>query len=161
MIELKRILFPTDLSSASEGAREYALMLAERFDAELHLLHVIHDWVERVPEFGMGLSVPAYAEQGPARRRTLEENAIRQLAALTPPEWQEKHRVTIAVKEGQPFLEIISYARAHEIDLIVLGTHGRGVVAHALLGSVAERVVRKAPCPVLTVRPRSHKFVMP
>ena len=60
MIELKRILFPTDFSAASEGAREYAFELAERFDAELHLLHVFHDWVERMPEFGMGLSAPAY-----------------------------------------------------------------------------------------------------
>jgi len=161
MVRLKRILFPTDLSSASEGAREYALALAEQFDADLHLLHVLHDWVERLPEFGMGLSVPDYAEQGPVRRRTLEESAIRQLTALTPSRWQDGHHVTIAVKEGQPFVEIINYAREHEIDLIVIGTHGRGVLAHALLGSVAERVVRKAPCPVLTVRPRSHKFEMP
>ena len=161
MIQLKRVLFPTDFSSASESAREYALTLAERFDAELHLLHVIHDWVERMPEFGMGLSVPAWAEQGPARRRDLEESAIRQLPALTPSGWSEQHRVTIAVKEGEPFVEIVKYAREHEIDLIVIGTHGRGAVAHALLGSVAERVVRKAPCPVLTVRPSSHAFVMP
>jgi nucleotide-binding universal stress UspA family protein len=161
MIRLKRVLFPTDFSSASESAREYALTLAERFEAELHLLHVIHDWVERMPEFGMGLSAPAWAEQGPARRRALEESAIRQLTALTPSGWSEQHRVTIAVKEGQPFVEIVKYAREHEIDLIVIGTHGRGAVAHALLGSVAERVVRKAPCPVLTVRPGSQAFVMP
>ncbi len=161
MIQLKRILFPTDFSGASEEAREYALALVEQFDAELHLLHVIHDWVERMPEFGMGLSVPAWAEQGPARRLALEESAIRQLSALTPSGWSEQHRVTIAVKEGQPFVEIINYAREHEIDLIVIGTHGRGAIAHALLGSVADRVVRKAPCPVLTVRHRSHTFAMP
>jgi nucleotide-binding universal stress UspA family protein len=161
MIQLKRILFPTDFSGASERAREYALVLAERFEAELHLLHVIHDWVERMPEFGMGLSVPAYAEQGPARRRALEESAIRQLTALTPSGWSEQHRVTIAIKEGQPFVEIVKYAREHEIDMIVIGTHGRGAVAHALLGSVAERVVRKAPCPVLTVRPGPQAFVTP
>jgi len=70
-------------------------------------------------------------------------------------------RVTTAIVAGNPFVEIIRYARAHEIDLIVLGTHGRGPVAHMLLGSVAEKVVRKSPCPVLTVRPAQHEFVMP
>ena len=65
------------------------------------------------------------------------------------------------VRTGVPFLEIIRYAKELEIDLIVLGTHGRTGLAHVLLGSVAERVVRKSPCPVLTVHPKGHQFVMP
>ena len=62
---------------------------------------------------------------------------------------------------GVPFLEMIRYAKAKEMDMIVMGTHGRGAIAHMLLGSTAEKVVRKAPCPVLTVRDEEHEFVMP
>jgi nucleotide-binding universal stress UspA family protein len=65
------------------------------------------------------------------------------------------------VRQGPPFLEIVRYAQEANIDLIVLGTHGRGGLAHMLLGSVAEKVVRKAPCPVLTVRHPEHEFVAP
>jgi nucleotide-binding universal stress UspA family protein len=71
---------------------------------------------------------------------------------------------TPAIREiriGVPFLEIIRYAKEQDIDLIVVGTHGRSGLSHVLLGSVAERVVRKAPCPVLTVHPEGHQFVMP
>jgi nucleotide-binding universal stress UspA family protein len=67
----------------------------------------------------------------------------------------------LELRKGSPFVEIIRYARDEKIDLIVMGTHGRGPMAHLLLGSVAERVVRKAPCAVLTVRPAEHKFVRP
>ncbi len=62
---------------------------------------------------------------------------------------------------GSPYLEIVRYAEAHDIDLIVLGTHGRGAISHALMGSVAEKIVRKAPCPVLTTRESDHEFVLP
>ena len=65
------------------------------------------------------------------------------------------------IEEGYPFPRIIEIARKHEVDLIVMGTHGRTGLAHALLGSVAEKVVRKAPCPVLTVKHPEHEFVMP
>ena len=65
------------------------------------------------------------------------------------------------MRRGAPFLEIIRYAKENDVDLIVLGTHGRSGLAHVLLGSVAERVVRKSPCPVLTVRHPEHEFVMP
>jgi nucleotide-binding universal stress UspA family protein len=68
------------------------------------------------------------------------------------------HVVTLC---GSPFMEIVAYAKAQNIDLIVLGTHGRGPIAHMLMGSVAERVVRKAPCPVLTVRNPEHEFIGP
>ena len=80
--------------------------------------------------------------------------------ALTAAE-QEKFCAQLVTLVGTPFVEIIRYAREHEIDLIVMGTHGRGLIAHVLMGSVAEKVVRKAPCPVLTVRHPEHEFVMP
>ena len=65
------------------------------------------------------------------------------------------------VAYGRPFAEIIAYAREHAIDLIVMGTHGRGAIAHVLLGSTTEKVVRKSPCPVLTIRTSEHPFEMP
>ena len=67
----------------------------------------------------------------------------------------------VVTRVGKPFVEIIHHARDHDVDLIVIGTHGRGAVQHALLGSVAEQVVRTSPCPVLTVRHPEHEFVMP
>jgi len=70
-------------------------------------------------------------------------------------------RARLLTRVGHPFVEVVRYAREESIDLIVMGTHGRGAVGHLLLGSVAERVVRKAPCPVLTVRHPQHEFVRP
>lgn len=161
MIRLNSILWPTDFSDCAKAAQKYALAFAEQFDAHLHLLHVIHDPTAEVPEFGMGLAFPAYVENLPRRQAELEEKSIENLTRSLPDNWQEGRQVTIAVKHGPPFLEIVRYAKEHQTDLIVLGTHGRGALAHVLLGSVAERVVQKAPCPVLTVRPESHEFVMP
>jgi nucleotide-binding universal stress UspA family protein len=69
--------------------------------------------------------------------------------------------ITRAVRVGAAFMEIIEYAQSQQIDLIVIGTHGRSGFAHILMGSVAERVVRKAPCPVLSVKPEGHQFVSP
>ena len=74
---------------------------------------------------------------------------------------REKFSAQIVTLVGSPFLEIVTYAKSHDIDLIVMGTHGRGPIAHMLMGSVAEKVVRKAPCPVLTVRHPEHEFIMP
>ena len=74
---------------------------------------------------------------------------------------QSAKTIVKVVRQGPPFLEIVRYAQEANIDLIVLGTHGRGGLAHMLLGSVAEKVVRKAPCPVLTVRHPEHEFVAP
>ncbi len=72
---------------------------------------------------------------------------------------RQKYSAEIVTLIGSPFLEIVSYAKAKDIDLIVMGTHGRGPIAHMLMGSVAEKVVRKAPCPVLTVRHPEHEFI--
>ena len=72
---------------------------------------------------------------------------------------RQKYSAEIVTLIGSPFLEIVTYAKAQDIDLIVMGTHGRGPIAHMLMGSVAEKVVRKAPCPVLTVRHPEHEFI--
>ena len=153
-IELKRILLPTDFSPYSGTATKYACELATRFDAELHLLHTLEVHLASTPTFGMGLAIPMYVNES----RTAAEAA---LAGVLDPEWSAGRKVVKAVVEGSPKVEIVRYARTQAIDLIVLATHGRSGLAHVLIGSVAENVVRTAPCPVLTVRPEGHQFVMP
>ena len=154
MIQLKRILHPTDFSENSQEATRYACGLVEKFYSELHLLHVLELHPSSAPVFGGGLALRPPVQES-------KQAAEKHLSQVVDQEWQEGKLVVRATAEGRPFVEIIRYAREHDIDLIVMGTHGRSGLAHALMGSVAERVVRKAPCPVLTVRPGGHEFVMP
>jgi nucleotide-binding universal stress UspA family protein len=149
MIELKRILAPTDFSEYSAEAIGYACELADKFDSELHLLHILEVHASSTPVFGGGLAFnPRVRESRAAAEKALESVASGRVAVR-------------ATAEGPTFLEILRYAKDNAIDLIVMGTHGRSGLAHVMLGSVAERVVRKAPCPVLTVRHPKHQFVMP
>lgn len=147
MIRVNRILAAADFSSSSAHAIEHACELAARFGSELHLLHVLEVHATTTPMFAGGLAVSAWVRES----RTAAE---RELERVIDPVWNFRGTVVRATVEGTPFLEIIRYARTHDIDLIVLGTHGRSGVSHFLMGSVAERVVRKADCPVLTVKPR-------
>lgn len=147
---LTRILLPTDFSDTARRALDYAGELARRFDASVHLLHVVPDpkvqslTVEAIPV------VSDLAERWKAdAERRLEEVRV-----------DGVHTVR-AVRVGHAFVEIVRYAADNAIDMVVMGTHGRGPVEHLLLGSVAEKVVRKAPCPVLTVKQTGHVFVMP
>ena len=155
MITLKRILLATDFSDCSEHALRYACEFAEAFAAELHLVYVNEPPAAAYSEFGVGfVGVDGLEED-------IKRSATAKLDALPGQEWQDKLTVSRAVLFGTPFIEIVRYARENDIDLIVLGTHGRGAIAHMLMGSTAEKVVRKAPCPVLTVRPEAHEFVHP
>lgn len=155
MISLNRILVPTDFSDFSKIALDFACAFAEKFDAEIHLLHVLQDLVAMVPEPGLAFPPPGdYMQE-------LTESAKQGLAEMPDSAWAEGRSVVRAVVQGPPFVEIIRYAKGNEIDMIVMGTHGRSGLAHVLLGSVAEKVVRKAPCPVLTIRPSGHTFSMP
>jgi nucleotide-binding universal stress UspA family protein len=157
MLALKRILVPTDFSEASGAATTYGIAMARAFNAQICLLHVEprHDleiMVERE------LVVEKYlSEAAPAR---LHSNAAHEmLAKLLSDDDQRDLRAEYVLRAsgaGGPSAEIVRYAGERDIDLIVMGTHGRGFAAHVLMGSVAEHVVRKAPCPVLTVRSRPH-----
>src|SRR5476651_131525 len=153
-IQIKKILLPTDFSNYSAAATKYACELATKFDAELHLLHTLETHLTSTPNFGFGLDLPKNMSESKAA-------AEKSLAGVLDPKWASGRRVIQAVVEGSPKVEIIQYARKHNIDLIVLATHGRTGLAHVMMGSVAESVVRTAPCPVLTVRPEGHQFVMP
>jgi nucleotide-binding universal stress UspA family protein len=85
-----------------------------------------------------------------------EEQSRQALAKILDPSWGNPAAVTTAVRWGNPVEEVVAYAREQAIDLIVIATHGRSGLSHVLLGSVAERIVREAPCPVLTIRDRQH-----
>jgi nucleotide-binding universal stress UspA family protein len=155
MLAIKTILVPTDFSEASETAVKYAKALAEAFGSSIHVVHVLEDLLAHA------WAAEVYVASMPSLREEIEKEATARLGAMATDEERQRLNVTTALVAGNPFLEIIRYARAHGVDLIVIGTHGRGPIAHMLLGSVAEKVVRKAPCPVLTVRPAQHEFVMP
>ncbi|MEZ6059817.1 MAG: universal stress protein [Planctomycetaceae bacterium] len=150
MIELQRILVATDFSEHSDNAVRYAAEFAKVFGSELHLLHV----AERVPiMYGEGGAVtPEIESEAITRAQGMLNDLLADSVNL---------KVERSVVPGHPFVEICRYAKDHDIDLIVIGTHGRGAFAHLLMGSVAERVVRKAKCPVMTVREGEHEFVMP
>ncbi len=146
MLKLHSILCPTDFSEFSEHAIRYACELAEKFQAELHLLNVVQDYDAVAP--GTGETFAPFTDWLPELRKQSQE----QLAQQPSPEWASKLRVHRITSVGAPVDEIVKYAKERGIDLIVQGTHGRRGVKHMLLGSVAENIVRYAPCPVLTVR---------
>ena len=150
MISLKRILAPYDFSETSAAAVNYATGLARNFGAQLYFLHVgDRAQTDFDTEFPIGLEGAV-------------EDAVRdRMVKIMSPHEQTEFRPEFAVRPGAPAVEIVRYATAQDIDLIVMGTHGRGFVGHVVMGSVAERVVRTAPCPVLTIRNPNRGFVVP
>ena len=155
MIALKNILVATDFGEASEAALAYGRELARTFGATLHVLNIADDVYMR-------LGGDAYVAVLPDLQKDIEAAARRQLDELLidndpTPITVKKVVLTSAATASC----IVQYAQDSSIDLIIVGTHGRGAVAHLLMGSVAERVVRTAPCPVLTVRHPEHEFVVP
>jgi nucleotide-binding universal stress UspA family protein len=156
MILLKNILVATDFSEPSEAALAYGRELARTFTASLTVLHV----VENIAARGYGTEGFVFFDE--EAQRNLESAARQQIQALISAEDREVIRAdTIVRTSNAPAFAIVDFAKNANIDLIVMGTHGRGGMAHLLMGSVAERVVRTAPCPVLTVRHPQHEFVLP
>jgi nucleotide-binding universal stress UspA family protein len=147
MIAMKKVLVPIDFAEASDAALIYARNLAKTFGADLHEMHVMENLFLRPIA-----NNPMAIEAGIASR--LSER-------ITPDDRQKLHAVAVMRKSDTPSEEIVRYAGQEGIDLIVMGTHGRVKVAHLLMGSVAEKVVRTAPCPVLTVRHPEREFVVP
>jgi nucleotide-binding universal stress UspA family protein len=156
MIALKKILVATDFSQPSEAALAYGRELARTFGASLTLLHVVDNILTRA----YGADGMVLADQG--LQLEIEKSAHHQVDALLFDEdRQALGAVGLVLTSNSPSAAIMFYARDAAIDLIVIGTHGRGAIAQLLMGSVAERVVRLAPCPVLTVRNPEHEFVLP
>lgn len=155
MIALKGILVATDFSEAADAALAYGRELARMFGATLHVLNVVDDVYVR-------LGGDAYVAVLPELQQDVEQQARQRLAGLLVDDDKDPLPVkSVVVTSGTTAAAIVDYAANTGIDLIVVGTHGRGRVAHLLMGSVAERVVRTARCPVLTVRHPERDFVKP
>jgi len=141
MVEFKKILFPTDFSPFAEKASEYAVSLAKKYGSKLYVLHVIEQFTYII-DIGIDFRTQTSLE---ATARKLLDDTVASLS---------KHGVDIegVLRSGNPFAEIVHFASRENIDLIVMATHGRTGLEHMLMGSVTEKVIRKAPCPVLTIR---------
>ncbi len=152
-MQIKTILCPIDFSEISAKALEYAVFLASYHHAELLILHV----VEQLHEFEhyqiLVLTPQELAEK-------MEKQAYEELNRLTE-QIKKTVKVETVVRQGKPFVEIIKEAKEKDMDLIVMASHGRTGVSHMLMGSVAEKVVRKASCPVLIVRNKNTQFDIP
>lgn len=155
MIAMKTVLVPTDFSETSEVALRYGKAFARAFGAALHVVHVVQE------PFAQPWAVEAYGFSLAALQEEWQRDAATRLEGLLDPEERRALNAVLATLLGHPYVEILRYAKEREVDLIVLGTHGRGPLGHLVMGSVAERIVRKAPCPVLTVRHPQHEFVLP
>jgi nucleotide-binding universal stress UspA family protein len=157
MITLKKILVATDFSEPSEAALAYSRELARNFGAALTIMNVVENLLTRA--YGVDGGVVMI---DPELQRQIEDGARQELDKLISKEDRDLLKAEgVVLVSGMPADAIISRARQTNTDLIVMGTHGRGGMAHLFLGSVSERVVRTAPCPVLTVRHPQHEFVLP
>ncbi len=150
MIAVQRILAPTDFSEYAFPALLYAAEFAEKFGAELTVLYVIQDLALVMPDAVMPnpMATPDLTQLTDSARVALADLISRTgLSRLNP---------KTEIRFGSPAAEIVAAAADLKADLLCVGTHGRGGLAHLLLGSVAEKIVRTAPCPVLTVRSKAH-----
>lgn len=154
MIVLKNILVATDFSEASANALAYGRDLARSYNATLHVLHITENIMLRyAPEVGFAV---------PDMQRDLDRAARRELDQLISDDDVRDLRVVPALESAtNAAAAIAAYAKVQLIDLIIVGTHGRGAMKQLIMGSVAERVVRTAPCPVLAVRAHEREFIAP
>ena len=146
MTRIKNILVPVDFSNASKHALRYACELADTFEATLHVLHAVENPYRAGGYTEFYALPPEFFDQ-------VEQEARKQLETLLTREERARYGAVLVYRTGVPATEILDYVRAEgNIDLIVMATHGRGGVARLMMGSVADKVVRGAPCPVLTLR---------
>uniref|UniRef100_A0A7V2ZK26 Universal stress protein n=1 Tax=Ignavibacterium album TaxID=591197 RepID=A0A7V2ZK26_9BACT len=144
-ITINKILVPIDFSDYSKSALKYAVNFAKVFNAEMYLIYVVEP-VIYPPDFSMGqIAIPSVTVE-------MDERAKEELNKLAQQEIPADIKKHVIIKTGKPFVEIIETAAQEDIDLIIIATHGHSGVEHILFGSTAEKVVRKAPCPVLTLR---------
>jgi nucleotide-binding universal stress UspA family protein len=156
MIALDNILIATDFEAAGDAALTYGRALARAFGATLHVLHVTGDVTIAAA------SAEFYGTPDLDLQTEIDEAARHRLGALVASDDAAECPIKIVVRSSHAPAEVIAeYARAHDTDLIVMGTHGRNGLGRLFLGSIAAHVVRTAPCPVLTVRHPEHEFIVP
>ncbi len=151
---INRILIPTDFSPTSRHAFSYAIDMNKLFNARLYLVHVLQDFTE-FSEYTLSATIlpQLYIE--------FEQNATSKLEEMVGMAVPQDMHCDTYILHGVPFYELIQFARNEQIDLIVIGSHGRTDLKHVLFGHTAEKIVKKAPCPVLSVKHPEMEFVMP
>lgn len=154
MVTFNEILVPTDFSDHSLRALDYGVDFARKFSSRLTLVCVVEPLLQAVD---MSWTSVDFDKLDKSHRKAAAARTAEIVAERVPSDIP----CDVVTLVGKPFLEIIKYAKEHNIDLIVMATHGRGAMAHILMGSTAEKVVRKAPCPVLTVKHPKYIFSMP
>jgi len=159
MVALKHVLVATDFGEPASVALDYGRELARLFGATLHVVHVVNDIN------GRALGLTGFPEQTPVLidvQHELQAAARETLARVITDDDRRRLDVRTAVLTGlTPSVPLLDYAKDALVDLIIVGTHGRGAVAQFFMGSVAERLVRAAPCPVLIVRHPEREFLRP
>ncbi|MBU6391369.1 MAG: universal stress protein [Planctomycetota bacterium] len=145
MIKLKKILCPIDFSACSKHALSYAIDLSAKESASLYLIHVIEAHLSGIGDILKQLDLLLDDKQ-------IEDNLKMRLISLLPDDVRKSTFVEPIIAKGIPFVEIVNTAKDKRTDLIVMGTHGKTGLEHILIGSVAERVIQRAPCPVLSIR---------
>jgi nucleotide-binding universal stress UspA family protein len=162
-MKLTGILAPTDFSKFSGFALEWAAYLAQCMKADLILLHVIAEEEGKIIEEIIGEGAVVRIPKG-IRQNVVEERQKKlkeQFDMVVSSDLKRSIRVEEMTRIGVPFLEIIKVAKEKDVDMIIMGTHGRTGLAHVLIGSVAEKVVHHAHCPVLTIKHPQYKFIAP
>ena len=143
--DIKKVLVPIDFSDYSKSALKYAAEFAQKFSADMFLVYVVEP-VIYPPDFSMGqIAIPSVNAEWDIK-------AKEELDKLAGSEIPDSVKVLTIIKTGKPFIEIIETAAEEDVDIIIIATHGHSGMEHILFGSTAEKVVRKAPCPVLTLR---------
>jgi nucleotide-binding universal stress UspA family protein len=151
MEAIRNILVPVDFSPASERALRYAVALADAVGASLHVMHAVYN------PYAAGALMDVYTPPPDDYLANIEREARARLEAQLTADKRAKYAAVFVTAMGAPAYEILEYLREHsEIDLVVMGTHGRGGISRLLMGSVADKVVRAAPCPVLTLHPHDE-----
>lgn len=149
-MKIGKILFATDFSEGSAVALPYAVDMAKQYGAKLYLVHVVYDITKAtgwyVPHVAIG---EIYDE--------IEKSAKAEIEKIDTAGMRDLKEVEQVVLKGTPYEEIIRFAEENEVDLVVLGTHGRKGIDRVLFGSTAEQILRNAPCPVLSVRLQKGK----
>jgi len=149
-MKIKKVLFPVDFSEGSDNALPYAVDMAKHYGAKLYLLHVIQDIAKATGWYVPHVSLDELY-------RDIEKNAAKEMDRYGVEELRGYKDVERHILKGTPYEEILKFAVDNKADLIVIGTHGRKGLDKALFGSTAEKVVRDAPCPVLSVRLPRHE----
>jgi nucleotide-binding universal stress UspA family protein len=156
MVEIKKILLPCDLTTNASKIFPYVLSVAEKYNSTIYLLHVVEDLhgLAFYPYPGLGNDQKIHEK---AAEETLLKKVEKMCDEVCDKHFQGRSNISKVIIAGHPVVEILKFVESEDIDLIIMGTHGRSRMEHVIFGSVAENVVKKSPVPVLTINPYKLK----